>query len=113
MSRKMTLSESFAFFGASGANSRWSWSARSEDGKTVVITLWSDRLTYRGSEVTYDDVHVDTRAWKDRPGNKERIENLKWARDNCDGLFKAVITDGPRHQSAAAPDQRMLPAAEP
>lgn len=28
----------------------------------------------------------------DRPGNGERLENLKWARDHCDGLFRVVIT---------------------
>lgn len=26
-----------------------------------------------------------------QPGNRERIENLKWARDHCDGLFAVVL----------------------
>ena len=89
---KMKLSECFAHFGAKGANPRWSWSARSEDGTVVVITLWKDRLSFDGGAIVYDDMGIDTGAWVDRPGNRERIENLKWARDNCDGYFRAVVT---------------------
>jgi hypothetical protein len=28
--------------------------------------------------------------WRSRPGNKDRIRNLKIARDNCGGLFHVV-----------------------
>lgn len=92
MGSTMSLSASFAEFGAKGKNKRWSWSARSDDGKVVVITLWKDRLKTQNGTVVYDDIGIDTRAWRDRPGNKERIDNLRWARDNCGGMFKAVIT---------------------
>jgi hypothetical protein len=30
--------------------------------------------------------------WKDLPGNRERLENLIWARDHCGGRFRVVIT---------------------
>ena len=88
----MKLSECFAHYGATGKNKRWSWSARSPDGKTVVLTLWKDRLVIRDGEVSYADVGVDTRSWQGRPGNRERLENLIWARDNCGGFFRTVIT---------------------
>lgn len=86
------LNECFAHFGAAGANPRWNWSARSADGETVVITLWKDRITSNGREVTYHDFGIDAQSWQSRPGNRERLENLKWARDRCDGYFKTVIT---------------------
>src|ERR1019366_2706519 len=46
MPKKWGLAEAFAHFGATGRNQRWSWSARSADGKTVVITLWRDGRNY-------------------------------------------------------------------
>lgn len=87
----MRLSECFSYFGAKGKNPRWSWSARSEDGRIVVITLWKDRLSLGGGVVLYNDIGIDTRAWVNRPGNRERLENLRWARDHCDGYFRAVV----------------------
>ena len=89
---KMGLSECFARFGAKGRNPRWSWSARNEDGTVVVITLWKDRLSFRDGGIVYDDIGIDTSAWAHRPGNRERIENLIWARDRCGGWFRAVVT---------------------
>jgi hypothetical protein len=69
---------------------------RSPDGETVVTTLWEDRLSYQAATVTYD-VYDDVRregaaAWVERPGNRERLENLVWARDHCNGVFRVVIT---------------------
>lgn len=87
----MNLSDCFRHFGAKGRNARWSWSARSEDGRVVVITLWKDRVSVVDGNVIYNDVDVDTSAWVHRPGNRERLENLCWARDNCDGFFRAVV----------------------
>lgn len=89
---KMKLSECFASFGARGRNPRWSWSARSDDGAIVVITLWKDRLSFADGNVVYDDFGIDTSAWVERPGNRERIDNLIWARDRCGGFFRAVVT---------------------
>lgn len=92
VSKRWTLSECFNAFGAVGSNPRWSWSARSSDGGTVVITLWKDRIVFKGGTVFYEDVKIDTEAWRDRPGNRERIANLIWAREHCNGFFKTVIT---------------------
>lgn len=90
--KKWTLSECFSSFGTAGSNPRWSWSARSLDGKTVVITLWKDRILFKDGAIAYEDIKIDTEAWRRRPGNRERIQNLIWARDHCDGFFKSVIT---------------------
>ena len=93
MPKKWRLAEAFEHFGATGKNQRWSWSARSADGKTIVITLWKDRLDYSGKPIVYDTFkRANLHVWIDRPGNRERIENLIWARDRCNGLFRVVIT---------------------
>jgi hypothetical protein len=40
--KSMSLTAAFAHFGTRPANPRWSWSAVSEDGGTVVLALWRD-----------------------------------------------------------------------
>ncbi|MER8743126.1 hypothetical protein NKH54_08570 [Mesorhizobium sp. M1004] len=85
------LRESFACYGAVPINPVWSWSARTSDKSAVVVTLWQDRLFRQGGQLFYDDVAIDTKDWSPRLGNKERLENLRWARDNCDGRFRAII----------------------
>jgi hypothetical protein len=87
------LAKAFAHFGAKGKNPRWSWSARSMDGKTIVITLWRDGLDFEAKPIVYDTFNRhDLYKWTDTQGNRERIENLIWARDHCDGHFRVVIT---------------------
>jgi hypothetical protein len=90
---KWTLAKAFAYFdGAVPRNPRWSWSARSPDGGTVVLTLWADQIVDDGQNVTVDCYgHIHLPAWKDALGNKERISNLAWARDHCEGLFRVVM----------------------
>jgi len=94
MAEKWTHAEAFAYFKAKGTNPRWSWSARSDDGKTVVLTLWQDEFS-RGDgnkQVSYHaKVREDAAEWIKRPGNRERLENLKWAKEHCDGLFRVVV----------------------
>ncbi|MBF9234617.1 hypothetical protein [Microvirga alba] len=48
------VNAAFAYFGAAGRNPRWSWSARSPDGKTVVVTMWKDLITYENGTAIYD-----------------------------------------------------------
>ena len=36
-----TRTAAFRFYNAEPSNPNWSWSARSTDGKTVVVTLWN------------------------------------------------------------------------
>lgn len=97
---KMTRTEAFAHFGAQLRNVGWSWSARTADDKTVILALWSDRFSWQARPVRYDDYRskVD-QTWIDRPGNRERLENLVWARDKCDGLFRVVMVTPKDKQS--------------
>ena len=86
------LAAAFAHYGVKPKNPRWSWSARSEDGKIVVMTLWKDHFNFKTSPISYDDFGDEhLQKWVKRPGNIERIENLKWARDNCGGVFRVVV----------------------
>src|SRR5262245_36046794 len=94
MPKRRTLKECFAEFGATAKNPRNSWSARSADGKVVVVTVWKDQLDYRARPIVFDNFgRSDLHSWIDRPGNKDRINDLIWARDHCDGLFRVVITE--------------------
>ncbi|MEQ9247460.1 MAG: hypothetical protein RLO21_15870 [Nitratireductor sp.] len=86
------LKEAFAKFGVAGRNQRWNWSARSDDGETVVLTLWQDLVKVRDGNVHYDTFGLRVEQWEDTPGNQERLENLIWARDKCEGEFRFVIT---------------------
>ena len=91
--RMSGLAAAFKKAGVVAKNPRWSWSARSEDGKVVVMTLWKDLIDYKAKPISYSTFSRENLSvWIDRPGNRERLENLKWARDHCEGLFRVVIT---------------------
>jgi hypothetical protein len=94
MAENWTLTKAFAFFyGVRARNPLWGWSARSPDGRTVVITLWEDEITRDGNTVIADMFgHERLHLWTDKLGNRDRIKNLVWARDRCDGLFRVVMT---------------------
>jgi hypothetical protein len=86
------LAKAFAHFGAAGKNQRWSWSARSADGRTVVLAIWKESLDYTRKPIVCDTFgRPDLNLWRDRPGNRERLGNLIHARDNCGGRFRVVI----------------------
>jgi hypothetical protein len=87
----MSLAKSFAKFNVNLKNPRQSWSARSNDGTTVVITLWRPGL--KGKPFRYVS-HSGTDSeitWTDTFGNRERLENLIWAEEHCGGCFRAVV----------------------
>jgi hypothetical protein len=84
--------KAFEALGVTLKNDRWSWSGRTPDGKTVVLQLWKDRLNYKTKPISYNDFDDPTLpTWINRPGNKDRIEDLKWARAHCEGTFRVVI----------------------
>jgi hypothetical protein len=92
MARNWTLADAFAYDGAIARNSRWGRSARSPDGRTVVITLWDDEIDDDGNTVVADMFgHERLHLWKHKLGNRDRIKNLVWARDRCDRLFRVVM----------------------
>jgi hypothetical protein len=109
------LAEAFAHFGAAGKNQRWSWSARSADGSTVVLTAWKDRLDYTGKPIVYDTFkRPNLNEWKGLSGNRERLDNLIYARDHCEGRFRVVIVvaedvnASPRKIARCYPQDKLL-----
>jgi hypothetical protein len=115
MARKWTKTEAFAHFGVSLTNVRWSWSGRTADGTTVVLALWSDRFTRKTSPIRYEGFRADANEkWLARPGNRERLENLIWARTRCNGLFRVVMVtpedahSDPREIAEAFPKSEMV-----
>jgi hypothetical protein len=90
MPRKWTRRECFEHFGASCKNPQWSWSAKSADGRVVVMCMWQDEIKREGDRMVYQSL-TPRRGEGNRPGAKERLENLKWAREHCDGLARVVV----------------------
>lgn len=85
----------FAEYGAKLPNDRWGWSAITPDEKTVVLQLWADRFDRTQDPPRYSEFgNPGLTQNADRPGNAARIRHLRWARDNCDGLFQVVIGTG-------------------
>jgi hypothetical protein len=85
--------EAFASFGVRLRNPQWSWSARSQDGNTVVATFWQDFFERdpdrRVQMYRFPALSAEQRK---RHGFPELIENLTWARDHCGGQVRAVIS---------------------
>ena len=52
--------------------------------------------------------------WKEKLGNRERIENLQYARDHCGGLMQVVIIEAvdqnaqPREIARSFPHRRLI-----
>ena len=97
-----TKTSAFAHFGANATNVRWGWSARNEDGATVVLTVWDDGFDVDDPSAVLDTFGDPTLAqWTHAIGNRDRTKNLVWARDNCGGLFRLIV--------ATAKDVNALP----
>jgi len=89
MAKKWTRSAAFRFYNADPRNINWSWSARSSDGKTVVVTLWKDELKGAAGNMAYDRGNM--RDWHNGPGRRFFFEDLAWALANCDGLLRVIV----------------------
>jgi hypothetical protein len=78
------------------------------------MTFWKDQLDYSSDPISYSNFGSPTLGqWKDRLGNQERLENLKWARDHCGGLMHVVIIEAidqsaqPREIARSFPQKRL------
>jgi hypothetical protein len=89
MTKQWTHTEAFAHFGTKPRNVQWSWSARSDDGKTVVATLWQDEFSRKEGRLVYERTDVPDNVRR-RPGHSELMENFAWAQTHCDGRFKVI-----------------------
>ena len=94
--KRFSKKSAFAYFGTKPTTVRQSWSALSEDERTVAVTIWKDQLKYKGREPFWDTFNLpenqSNNLWKDSFGNGERVKHLKHCRDKLDGLFRVVIT---------------------
>ena len=98
----LTKTAAFSHFGAKATNVRWGWSARSDDGATVVLTVWDDEFDVDDPSAVLDVFgHKALAHWTHAKGNRDRIRNLLWARENCGGLFRLIV--------AAAKDVEAIP----
>ena len=89
--RRWTFRDAFAEFGAKATNPRQTWSARNDRDKIVVLSLWEDGFDPApGSKYSSFD-QPSLPHWQNSRGNKDRIKNLKFAREHCDGLFRVVV----------------------
>jgi hypothetical protein len=50
-----------------------------------------DRFSRKKTPVEYEEDTGPSERWAARPGNRERLENLIWARDHCAGEFRVVM----------------------
>jgi hypothetical protein len=85
----MNLRESYAEYGLR-LTRRSSWSARSVERKIVVLTMWQDEIRTQDGLTTYAPSRPPS-EWRHKPGNKERIENIRWALTHCNGVVRVVI----------------------
>ena len=83
-----TLTGAFRDMQATLRNARWSWSAISDDGTTVVVTVWDDQIGPDGSVNTFGD--PDRHIWENKLGNRYRARDLAYAQKHCDGRFRVV-----------------------
>lgn len=90
MTKKWSHKACFDSYDVKPANPRWSWSGKSDDGKTVAVTCWQDRFE-KGIDLYRSHTHLGEIGWQSRPGHNELIRNLAWARDNCDGVVRIII----------------------
>lgn len=99
MAEKMRLHEAFAKFGTKSRNRRTAWAARSEDQKTVAVTVWKEDYNYNGGnpQCVYDG------ATPDRTGWKERTEYIKHAIRECNGLVRVILIEAKKARKPGQP----------
>lgn len=88
---RMTHTKAFQTYGVQPRNANWSWSGRSTDGKIVVVTLWKDEFKGKAGEMVYS--RPDRGDWFDGPGFRFFMEDLSWARANCNGIVRVIVAN--------------------
>jgi|SRR5215469_3798848 len=91
MPKNWTHTAAFGYFGVTPRNVQWSWSAKSQNGKTVVVTLWQDQFKRKDNRLIYESQFDSDGPRDKRPGFHELMDNLIWVRDHCDGLFRVSV----------------------
>ena len=102
MTKSWSHKACFNSYDVRSADPRWSWSGKTDDGKTIAITCWQDRFE-KGVDLFRSHTHFGETGWESRPGHNELIRNLAWARDNCDGVVRIIIIATPVDPNASPP----------
>lgn len=114
MAQGQTLAECFAYFGAVCASRRFSKSAITQDGQTVVVAIWEDEVQREGDRVVYESRYKPRLKGKVRGVDSELVANIKWALAHCFGLVRVVmlaaedVTAEPRKIVCCYPDDRLV-----
>ena len=86
-----TLTEAYADGGFVRKNTYWSWSAVDSERPAVALTVWDDQIERDTDPWTFDPTASrDIAQWQHRKGNKERIRNIRFGLENCDGWFHLI-----------------------
>ncbi|MGX5842801.1 hypothetical protein ACWGTI_18955 [Mesorhizobium sp. ArgA1] len=85
-----TLTEAYARLGATVRNPRRTWSTISDDGKSVIVTLWTDRFL-DVEQTKYSTFGLPGKGWMHRFENRRRVEHLQHALSKRGGLFRSII----------------------
>lgn len=72
-------------------NPRNAWSAVKADGGAVALTVWADEIQGKGTEMHPElREHPLLADWRDRQGNRQRIEDIRHGLDHCAGVFDII-----------------------
>jgi hypothetical protein len=97
MANEWTRTAAFRFFNTEPRNPNWSWSARSADDKTVVVTLWKHELTGLAGNMVY--ARHDIGDWYEGNGSPFFFEDLAWALAKCGGIVRVIVAVRDRRAS--------------
>ena len=93
----------FEMLGCPLRDVRGDWSGLSPDGNRVAVTVWEDEIEREAELWTFGKIPcAKLGVWKDRRGNKRRIQHFEHALARTNGLMEIVLvtarnqTDEPR-----------------
>jgi hypothetical protein len=102
MAKKWTHTACFQSFGTEPKNVQYSWSARSADGKTVVVTLWQDLFARKDGHLTYSRPETDRKDLGARPGFGELVRKFTICPGRCRALLAWASCSDPLQEGARA-----------
>ena len=90
MANEFTRTSAFAALGTTLLDRMRDWSARSDDGSIVALSIWRDEFDGRAGAMVYEK--LDTSDWRDGRGKERFFAELRRALDRCGGLVRIVVS---------------------